>query len=134
MSNLAALSDEQIIARTLDGEAGNQGYNGQQAVGSVIQTRTILNWQKETTARGVCLHRLQFDCWLPGKDRARIMVENYIEPTPLLQIADLVLKQLLPDNTLGATHYFDDSIEAPSWASPDKFTVRIGRLNFYNLQ
>jgi N-acetylmuramoyl-L-alanine amidase len=33
----------------------------------------------------------------------------------------------------GADSYFDDSIAPPSWAKPEMFVLKIGRLNFYNL-
>jgi spore germination cell wall hydrolase CwlJ-like protein len=35
------------------------------------------------------------------------------------------------DNTGGATHYYDDSIAPPAWASFYPFTVKLGRLNFH---
>ena len=127
------LSDEDVVIRTLDGEAGNQGYQGMQGVGCVIQNRVILKWQCEVRPRSVCLHRLQFDCWLPGKDYQRITAPDYVAPDGAIIIADLVLKGILPDITNGATHYFDDSIAPPAWAYPAKFTVKIMRLNFYNL-
>jgi spore germination cell wall hydrolase CwlJ-like protein len=133
MADTDYLTDLQIVARTLDGEAGNQGYAGQQGVANVIQNRIVLVWQGETTARGVCLHRLQFDCWSPGVDRNRIMASGYIPPSQCLLIARTALNGTLTDITQGATHYFDDSIEPPIWAAPARFTVKIGSLNFYNL-
>ena len=133
MTDPSTLTDEQIVARTLDGEAGNQGINGLTAVGCVIQNRTMLCWQNEITPRGVCLHKEQFDCWLPGRDLDRITAPDYVEPPECLMLADQILKGILTDITMGATHYFDDSIAAPFWAGPGKFTVKIGRLNFYNL-
>jgi N-acetylmuramoyl-L-alanine amidase len=38
-----------------------------------------------------------------------------------------------PDNTAGATHYFDDSMkdDPPSWAREMTPTVKLGALNFY---
>ena len=133
MVDIDDLDDEEIVGRTIDGEAGGEGYAGQQGVGDVIQERVVLNWQKETTPRGVCLHHMQFDCWLPGRDRNRILADDYVMPSQIRVIAQMVLKGTLDDITQGATHYFDDSIKPPSWAAPNKFTVKIGRLNFYNL-
>lgn len=133
MADTDALTDVQVVARTLDGEAGNQSVECQTAVGNVIQNRANLAWQGEKTARGVCLHHLQFDCWLAGSDRDRIMEVDYIAPLQCTIIANQVVERLLVDNTNGATHYFDDSIAPPSWADPSCFTVKFGKLNFYNL-
>jgi spore germination cell wall hydrolase CwlJ-like protein len=33
----------------------------------------------------------------------------------------------------GADSYFDDSIPAPKWATPETFCGKIGRISFYNL-
>lgn len=35
--------------------------------------------------------------------------------------------------TLNSDHYFDDSLQPPTWANPSKHTVQIGRLRFYRL-
>ena len=133
MDDTDSLSDLQIVSRTLDGEAGNQSYAAKQAVANVIQNRTALKWQNETTERGVCLHRKQFDCWLPGRDRDRIMSQNYTENTDCLVIAKMALNGTLVDITDGATHYYDDSIKPPYWENPEKMTVKIDRLTFYDL-
>ncbi len=105
MSDTDALSDQQIVARTLDGEAGDQGYAGQQGVANVIMKRAELGWQGETTLRGVCLHPEQFDCWIPGKDRSRIMAPGYVEPPQCMLIAGMALKGTLRDITGGADSY-----------------------------
>ena len=106
MIDVSTLTDVQVISRTLDGEAGNQGQNGQQGVGSVIQNRVNLKWQGETTARGVCLHHEQFDCWIPGDpSHIRITADDYVENLQCTAIAIQVLAGTLPDNTNGADSY-----------------------------
>jgi spore germination cell wall hydrolase CwlJ-like protein len=102
MLDTDAFSDQEIVAKTLDGEAGNQGYEGQQAVANVIMNRVKLNWQGETTLRGVCLHRKQFSCWNPGFCRDRIM--KYLDPQCLQIARDLILDHL-PDITHEADSY-----------------------------
>lgn len=130
MSDTDAFSDVDIFSKTLDGEAGNQGYDGQCAVADVIMRRVSLKWQGETTARGVCLHPKQFSCWLPGKDRDRIMKSTNNQ---CLNIAGLAMRGFLSDNTNGATHYVDDSIAAPYWAKGYTPCATMGRLIFYDL-
>ena len=129
----AGLSDLDVVTRTLDGEAGDQGVKGQQGVGNTLMRRAALQWQRETTVRGVCLHHEQYSCWLPGRDFERITAPDYVAPQGCVLVAKMVLDGSLGDITQGATHYFDDSIEPPVWADPARFTVKIGRLNFYNL-
>ena len=38
-----------------------------------------------------------------------------------------------PDNTGGATHYFSEGIQVPTWADPDKATVEIKPFKFFRL-
>jgi hypothetical protein len=49
-----------------------------------------------------------------------------------LKIADMVHDNLMNSPLPGADSYYDDSIPAPKWATPDLFVGKIGRLNFYN--
>lgn len=48
-----------------------------------------------------------------------------------LRIANEVIGGVIESVAAGATHYFDDSISAPAWATAEKFVRKIGRLNFY---
>lgn len=128
--NVADLTDQQVIERTLDGEAGDQGFAGQQGVGSVIQNRSLLQWQGETTARGVCLHHAQFDCWLPGKDYDRITAEGYTPPESCTNIAQRILRGDLPDNTYAADSY-EVTGSGAYWASGLKPTKVIADQSFY---
>lgn len=120
-------SDLEIFAKTLDGEAGNQEYLGQQAVANVIMNRVALTWQGETGVRGVCLHREQFSCWLPSPDRDRIMVN--LEPQ-CLEIAQLALSGKLADITDGADSYEVRNYGA-SWAKNLIPVASIGAHDFY---
>ena len=133
MADTDQIPDLNIVALTLCGEAESGGYVLMQGVGSTIQKRTVLHWQHETTSRGVCLHFEQYSCWLPGRDRNRIMAPDFVIPDTALVIAGMILNQTLPDNTDGSTSYFDDSISPPTWATQDKFRVKIDTLNFYDL-
>lgn len=50
---------------------------------------------------------------------------------PCLMAAKHVYDGTTADPTLGATHYYDDSIAAPSWTNGATNTMKLGRLNFY---
>lgn len=130
MSDTDIFSDLQIIARTLDGEAGNQGLEGIQGVGSVILRRVLLKWQGETTARGVCLHAKQFSCWLPSRDRNRIMGQFYFAPPKCMEIAQQITVGTLPDNTNGADSYIVTGMPY-YWAIGLTPVAIIGNQSFY---
>lgn len=50
-----------------------------------------------------------------------------------LNIADQVYDRTLSNPMPGADSYYDDSIPAPKWATPETFVGKIGRLSFHNL-
>jgi len=123
----ANLTDVEVIAKTLDGEAGNQGTEGQIAVANVIATRASLAWQGETTLRGVALHPYQFSCWLPGPDRDRILKST----NPLcIPIAQSALDGTLADITNGADSYEVHGTQA-YWAARLTPVATIGDQDFY---
>jgi spore germination cell wall hydrolase CwlJ-like protein len=127
MGDLDQFSDLEIVAKTLDGEAGDQGYEGQQAVANVIGLRASLKWQGEDTLRGVCLHPYQFSCWLPGPDRDRIIVS---ENDSCLKIAELTVNGTLPDITNGADSYEVTGTGA-YWSYGLNPVTVIGKHSFY---
>jgi N-acetylmuramoyl-L-alanine amidase len=55
-------------------------------------------------------------------------------------LADAALAGAQPDPARlaaqyrGSDSYYDTSIPAPPWATPDKFVIQIGNLRFYKLQ
>ena len=55
--------DIEVLARTLWGEARNQGPYGMQAVGEVIANR-VADQRWPSTFAGVCQQPKQFSCWL----------------------------------------------------------------------
>lgn len=130
MVDTDVFSDKEILAKTLDGEAGNQGILGQHAVANVIMNRVRLKWQGETTARGVCLHRKQFSCWNntpDNKNRARIMKETSDE---CLVMAELALEGKLSDLTGGADSYIVRGTPC-YWAKNLTPVASIGAHDFY---
>ncbi len=48
-----------------------------------------------------------------------------------LEIAKDVLSGKIPDNTGGATHYFNSNVMIPNWARPMTQTKCIGNHVFY---
>lgn len=50
-----------------------------------------------------------------------------------LYVADGVLNGVFSNPVPGADSYFDLSIPAPAWATPEMFVKQIGKLRFYNV-
>jgi spore germination cell wall hydrolase CwlJ-like protein len=50
-----------------------------------------------------------------------------------LKVACGVIDGVLPNPVPGADSYFDTSIQAPYWATPETFVRQIDNIRFYNL-
>lgn len=50
-----------------------------------------------------------------------------------LQIAELAIAGTIPNPAAGADSYYDISIPAPAWATPDSFVKAIGKLRFFSV-
>lgn len=112
---IPSLSDRELLAKTLQAEAGNQGIGGMLAVGSVIRNRMA----QGGSLGDVILAPAQFSAWNKvtgavggeqGQDMAALKpsVDAYAA-------ADAILSGNAPDITGGATHYYNPSISNPAW-------------------
>lgn len=127
--------DQEIMARTAIGEARGEGDIAMQAVMWTILNRfTAKKWFSGQSIAGTALKFEQYDCWMP-KDPNYGLIANMTPAIGLLAIAlqwaDNVMTGVIADPTLGATHYYDDSISPPDWVGNVTPTVKIGRLNFF---
>ncbi len=127
--------DQEIMARTAIGEARGEMIDGMQAVMWTGMNRfNAKKWFSGTTIAGTFLKRLQYDCWRPDDINFQI-ITNLTADAGLLKSAlnwaAGIIQSVIPDHTNGATHYFDDSIDPPSWTQGAEMTVKIGRLSFY---
>lgn len=125
------LSESQVIALTLYGEARNQGIEGRVAVANTIRNR--IKAQRKIygfTARTVCLRPWQYSCWLKqgGEENYELLmdavrlVSRGEQGGPVLRecfwIAGGLLTDAFVDNTKGSTHYLTASALAsrpPTW-------------------
>lgn len=126
-----------IVAKTLWGEARNQGAIGMQAVGCVIANRVSRGWSGARTAAEVCLAPRQFSCWNAG-DPNRLMLDRIDRDpdeafTQALALAQRVRAGTLEDIVDGATHYYAVTMShAPYWALGHEPCCRIGDHLFFN--
>ena len=134
------MTQEEIFAKTIFGEARGESLAGQEAVANVILNRVKyaqhhphIWWGK--TIQEVCLKPKQFSCWNKDDKNYRLLLEN-LNDNPLYQICLRVAKRaqagLIPDNTHHATHYHSVDC-SPVWARHLVPCAEIGRHLFYVL-
>lgn len=129
----ANLDDADILARTLIGEAANQGEEGQRAVAHVIRNR--MN-QTGAGVRDVVLAPNQFEPW--GTRREELLRISPTDPRYIVarNIAESALAGHSQDPTRGATHFLNPDLQRqlgrrqPAWA-PEGQGQRIGAHVFY---
>ena len=132
---------QDILARTIWGEARGETLTGKEAVANVI-----LNRQKLAQRRGkmwwgnniieICQKPLQFSCWNESDPNyKKIIAVDESDPQFAIcqRIARRALNGVLPDHTFGADHYHEASIH-PTWAESRVPTTTIGHHVFYQLE
>ena len=112
------INDRDLLAKTLQAEAGNQGLAGMLAAGSVIMNRTQTPGYG-SGLRGVILKPGQFSAWnsltgYAGGEQGQDML-NMRPSSAAYQAADKLLTGDYQDQTGGATHYYNPSISNPKW-------------------
>ena len=112
------IDDRELLARTLQAEAGNQGVGGLLDVGSVIMNRV---GRSGGSLRNTILKPGQFSAWNSftggaggeqGQDMAKMRPD-----ARAYMVADRLLSGDYTDATGGATHYYNPSISNPSWGA-----------------
>jgi len=118
------INDRELLARTLQAEAGNQGFGGMMAAGSVIMNRTNAAGYGNGL-RGVILKPGQFSAWnsrlgpdgkpvyaggAQGQDMANMRASD-----DAYKAADALITGGYEDKTGGATHYYNPSFSNPDW-------------------
>jgi len=140
--------DMDILARTIWGEARNQGYAGMTAVANVIINRAKISartpdqadWWGETVGE-ICTKRTkdaktgklvwQFSMW---GDQNGVLAMQVTPADATFRVAQEIalraLTGLLADLTNGATNYHTTAV-SPPWANPARRTAQIGAHIFY---
>lgn len=136
--------DIDTLARTIWGEARNQGRAGMIAVAWCIRNRVDMDlhddgqpdWWGEGYA-GVCLRKWQFSCWNAGdpnepylRGRKAIPGREYGEAH---EAALAAVHAYEPDPTGGATHYYNPKAvkRTPAWVKGATRTAQIGAHIFF---
>jgi spore germination cell wall hydrolase CwlJ-like protein len=120
--------DQDILARTLWGEARGEGTRGMHAVANVIMNRVNDPNRWPNSAAEVCLQPWQFSMWNEGEpNRAKALAVNYLNRQfrDAVDIAKRAVAGQLPDITGGANHYHTKAVD-PSWNRKMRRTAEIG--------
>lgn len=140
------LTDVQVVAVTLFGEARSEGPEGRIAVANVIRNRVACQRTSfGLTPREVCLKPKQFSCWIVGggalnygviQDTA-LLLSRGERPGPVLReclwIAQGLLDAAFVDSTHGSSHYLTRDLYAtrpPTWAINRPLLAHIGNHVF----
>ena len=133
------MTEEEIFAKTIFGEARGESLSGQEAIANVILNRVKFaqnhpSWWGKTITE-VCLKPKQFSCWNMDDKNYPLLQEN-LQENALYQICKRIVKRalagLLKDNTNGATHYHASTC-SPYWARHLVPCAEIGHHLFYVL-
>ena len=111
-------SDKEILALTLQAEAGGEGYEGMLAAGSVIANRAASGKYGKGIS-GVIMKPGQFSAWngvtgYAGGEGA-IDMDKVRPSKSALKAAEAILSGNYEDITGGATHYYNPAVASPAW-------------------
>ena len=128
--------DRDMLIRTVIGEAGNQGPEGQAAVANVILNRLKTGYNGANSVTDVVSQPHQFEA-LDRNKETWTTDANSPEYQKAASVVDGVLSGQQGDNTNGATHFYGVQSQkslgrnAPDWASEYPKTAQIGEHSFY---
>jgi spore germination cell wall hydrolase CwlJ-like protein len=115
---VGSFSDREILAITLQAEAGGEGYDGMLAAGSVIANRATAGGYGNGIS-GVIMKPGQFSAWngvtgYAGGEGA-INMDRVRASDSALRAADAIISGDYTDVTGGATHYYNPNVASPAW-------------------
>lgn len=137
-------TEHMLLARAIFGEARSTKLSDSARIAIGWSIRNRVDDPKGRyggTYHAVILKPKQYGAF-NSKDPNRPYVENPLRSGSkadvhaweiCYKIAGDVINESVPDPTHGSNHYFDDSIQAPSWAKEKNFKVKIGPFFFYAL-
>lgn len=137
------MSDLDILARTIYGEARGEGQEGMEAVACVVMNRyrshkwycgyTWQNGMKVPSVAQTCLKRYQFSCWNkndPNLDKVLKVTAHDKLFQECLLVAERALSGELKDFTHGAVYYHTKDIR-PQWAKGKSPCYEVKHHLFY---
>jgi hypothetical protein len=132
--------DLALLTTLLGREAGNQGDDAILAVGWTVRNRVVRPRWWGTDWQSVILCKWQYSSMLGPKEDPNLQKYTHLAVEPwarCLSIAQIVYNAIGADPTLGATHYFDRSLDGgphvPTWATDQSttHTLDLGAFHFF---
>ena len=128
-----AMTDQEVVALTLLGEARGEGRMGMYLVGCVIQQRSEAWNGGKSSPRDVCLKRLQFSCW-NGKGVKRELLQTQ-EGEYALWLANHIVKRTpLQREVVGFADHYHTHFVSPKWSRGKVPTRVFGGHRFFRLR
>ena len=137
-------SDVELLARTLYGEARDQGEEGMTAVGNVVLNRLNKKSWYGDSIEEIIKMPYQFSVFNPETkpdefeqdDNYKATISVTIDDPEYIAAREIALGLLegkIKDNTGGATHYYNPDEANPSWIDSPKMKSlkKIGDHSFY---
>jgi spore germination cell wall hydrolase CwlJ-like protein len=129
------LTDTQIVAMTILGEARGEGKAGMYAVACVVSQRSI---NRDTTPAEICLQRKQFSCWQNQFSSNQTPKSTFER---MLKTKEGVYAMLLAKNIKGldrkfvkyADHYVTLKTQV-YWMNGHRPVIVIGNHKFFKLR
>ncbi len=129
------MTEEEIFAKTIYGEARGESLSGQEAIANVILNRAKNPCWWGKGIADICQKPKQFSCW-NRSDKNYPLLQRDLSNDKVYQICLRIVKRalagLLIDNTKGATHYHHYAC-SPFWARHLVPCAEIGHHLFYRL-
>lgn len=119
---------EDVVAKTLYLEAGDQSTLGKEAVAAVIWNRA--NGKKENFVQ-VCLAKKQFSCWNRKKPHHVKIKDNLSYRICKVIAKEMILGLYKPPCGLEIATFYHEKSVRPIWSYRNKRLTRIGDHFFY---
>lgn len=133
------MTDRDVLAATLYGEARGESTAGRLAVGSVIQNR-LRSGRWGLTWTEVCQAPKQFSCWNASDINRPLLVKLFADVmaaphdpiiTECYWIADGLIADAILPQVKGALHYYATWMpKPPAWAHTGRVVATIGHHVF----
>jgi N-acetylmuramoyl-L-alanine amidase len=132
IGKMSHLSEKEVYAKTVYGEARGEPEEGQKWVAWVIKNRASKNrgYWGGGSIKGVCLHKNQFECW---KDKDDIAINEKGVYDKIQKLTEGIYNAPLGNDPTGGSDHFNnpDKEGCPSWTENCTKTKKIGGHQFY---
>lgn len=136
-------TEQMILARAIFGEARNEILSNKAriAVGWAIRNRVDNPRRWGNSYKEAILEKNQYSAFREGDPNLPYVKNPLFENNPVdkrawencYKIAGQVISGEVQDPADGSNHYYDESINAPSWLTKKNFKIKIDTLFFHRL-